>query len=70
MTTTSEIDQLKAAHRATWASGDYHAVAEAFVRDAGLTAVARPASSPVRRCSTSPPAPGTRRSPPRSRARA
>ena len=40
MTTTDEIDQLKAAHRATWASGDYHAVAEAFVRDAGLTAVA------------------------------
>jgi SAM-dependent methyltransferase len=41
MTMTVEIEQLKASHRATWASGDYAAVAEAFVRDIGLRAVAK-----------------------------
>jgi SAM-dependent methyltransferase len=45
-TITPEIEQLKAAHRATWASGDYAAVAEAFVRDVGLTAVAKAAVEP------------------------
>lgn len=46
MTMTVEIQELKAAHRATWASGDYAAVAEAFVRDVGLTAVAKAAIAP------------------------
>jgi SAM-dependent methyltransferase len=46
MTTTLEIEELKAAHRAAWASGDYAAVAEAFVRDVGLTAVAKAAIAP------------------------
>jgi SAM-dependent methyltransferase len=41
MTMTVELEQLKLAHRATWASGNYAAVAEAFVRDVGLTAVAK-----------------------------
>ena len=40
MTATLEIRELKAAHRTTWASGDYGAVAEAFVQDVGATAVA------------------------------
>jgi SAM-dependent methyltransferase len=40
MTATLEIRELKVAHRATWASGDYGAVAEAFVQDVGATAVA------------------------------
>jgi SAM-dependent methyltransferase len=46
MTMTVEIEQLKAAHRATWASGDYTAVADAFVRDVGATAVAAAAPAP------------------------
>jgi SAM-dependent methyltransferase len=45
-TATAEIVQLKAAHRAAWASGDYPAVAEAFVRDIGRVAVARAALEP------------------------
>ena len=40
MTMTVEMEQLKAAHRATWASGDYAAVADAFVLGVGQTAVA------------------------------
>jgi SAM-dependent methyltransferase len=46
MTMTLELEQLKAAHRATWASGDYAAVAQAFVSDVGLTAVAKAAVEP------------------------
>jgi SAM-dependent methyltransferase len=46
MTMTIEIEQLKASHRATWASGDYAAVAEAFVLDVGRTAVAAAALAP------------------------
>ena len=46
MTMTVEIQQLKAAHRATWASGDYAAVADAFVLDVGATAVARAGLEP------------------------
>jgi SAM-dependent methyltransferase len=46
MTLTVEINQLKAAHRATWASGDYAAVADAFVSDVGETAVAAAALAP------------------------
>jgi SAM-dependent methyltransferase len=41
-----EIDELKAAHRATWASGDYAAVADAFVRDVGRAAVANATIEP------------------------
>jgi SAM-dependent methyltransferase len=40
MTITAELAQLKAAHRATWAAGDYAAVADAFVSDVGAAAVA------------------------------
>jgi SAM-dependent methyltransferase len=43
MTVTIEIEELKAAQRATWASGDYAAVAEAFVSDVGRAAVAKAA---------------------------
>ena len=39
-TLTVELEQLKLAHRATWASGDYPAVAAAFVQEVGLTTVA------------------------------
>ena len=46
MTITAELEQLKAAHRVTWASGDYDAVAQAFVRDVGATAVAAAAIAP------------------------
>jgi SAM-dependent methyltransferase len=45
-TMTSDIERLKAAHRATWASGDYAAVADAFVLDVGATAVERAAIEP------------------------
>jgi len=41
MTMTLEIQELKAKHRATWASGDYAAVADAFVLAIGETAVAK-----------------------------
>jgi SAM-dependent methyltransferase len=39
MTTTSAIDQLKAAHRATWDSGDYTDVADRFVIPVGRAAL-------------------------------
>jgi SAM-dependent methyltransferase len=45
-TMTVEMEQLKAAHRATWASGDYAAVADAFVLGVGQTAVARAGLAP------------------------
>ena len=45
-TATAEIVQLKAAHRVAWASGDYPAVAEAFVRDVGLATVRAAALEP------------------------
>ena len=40
-TTTTELDQLKEAHRATWNSGDYAAVADRFVTPLGATALAQ-----------------------------
>jgi SAM-dependent methyltransferase len=43
---TIEIEELKAAHRATWASGDYAAVADAFVGEVGRAAVALAAIAP------------------------
>ncbi len=46
MTITAELEQLKAAHRVTWAAGDYDAVAQAFVREVGATAVAAAAITP------------------------
>jgi SAM-dependent methyltransferase len=45
-TITPEMTQLKAAHRATWASGDYAAVADAFVLEVGETAVAKARPQP------------------------
>ena len=39
MTTTTAIDQLKAAHRATWDSGDYTDVADRFVLPLGQAAL-------------------------------
>jgi SAM-dependent methyltransferase len=39
MTTTTPIDQLKAAHRATWDSGDYTDVADRFVIPLGQAAL-------------------------------
>jgi SAM-dependent methyltransferase len=39
MTTTTAIDQLKAAHRATWDSGDYTDVADRFVIPVGQAAL-------------------------------
>lgn len=39
MTTITEIDQLKAAHRATWDSGDYTDVADRFVIPLGRAAL-------------------------------
>jgi SAM-dependent methyltransferase len=38
--TPVEITQLKAAHRATWASGNYTAIADAYVIPVGRTALA------------------------------
>ena len=71
MSTATELEQLKAAHRVTWASGDYAAVAEAFVargrrhgRRRGRHRAGRATSS------TSPPAPATPRSRPPRPARA
>jgi SAM-dependent methyltransferase len=37
---TSEITQLKVAHRATWAAGDYTAIADAYVGPVARTALA------------------------------
>jgi SAM-dependent methyltransferase len=45
-TMTPEIAALKAAHQATWAAGDYAAVADAFVLDVGRTAVANAGLGP------------------------
>ena len=39
-TTTTEIDRLKAAHRATWDSGDYASVAQTLVLEVAEAAVA------------------------------
>lgn len=39
--TTTEMEQLKAAHRATWDSGDYSAVAERYVTPVGRVALDR-----------------------------
>jgi SAM-dependent methyltransferase len=39
MTTTTAIDELKAAHRATWDSGDYTDVADRFVIPVGQAAL-------------------------------
>ena len=39
-TITPEMEALKAAHKVTWDSGDYAAVADAFVLEVGETAVA------------------------------
>ena len=41
MTTTTRIDELKAAHRATWDSGDYTDVADRFVIPLGTQRTTR-----------------------------
>jgi SAM-dependent methyltransferase len=46
MTTTTAIDQLKAAHRATWDSGDYTDVADRFVVPVGNAALEAAAIAP------------------------
>ena len=73
MTSTAPTDQLdpdldrqlKARHRAMWASGDYPLVARTVIPDLGAVLVE---ASGVREgtdaCSTWPPAPGTPRFPP------
>ena len=66
MTTTTGIEQLKAAHRATWDSGDYAPVAETLVLEVADAAVAAAGPRPARRSSTSPPDRATPRSRPRS----
>ena len=68
MTTTTSADlELKARHRAMWASGDYPSMVETFLAAARARGSSRPAASRrASACSTSPPAPATRRSrPPR-----
>ena len=45
MTITAELEQLKAAHRVTWASGNYDAVAQAFVRESAPPPSPRPPSA-------------------------
>ena len=64
MSATVEMDQLKAAHRATWDSGNYASVAQTQVLEVGETTAAAAGVQPGRRCSTWPPARATRRSPP------
>jgi SAM-dependent methyltransferase len=46
MTTATAIDQLKAAHRATWDSGDYADVADRFVTALGRSALERAELAP------------------------
>ena len=59
--------ELKARHRALWASGDYPAVAAELIPTLGPELVAAAGSAPASACSTSAPAPGTRPSRPRPR---
>ena len=40
MSTTTDLGPLKAVHRTTWASGDYTAVADAYVGEVAATALA------------------------------
>lgn len=46
MTATLEIQELKVAHRLTWAAGNYAAVADAFVLEVGEVAVEKAAIAP------------------------
>ena len=46
MTTATKIDELKAAHRATWDSGDYANVADRYVVPVGAAAIARAGDLP------------------------
>lgn len=46
LTATPEIVQLKAGHRATWAAGDYTAIADAYVIPVAQTALAAAAVQP------------------------
>ena len=49
MTMTNEMAELKAAHKVTWDSGDYAAIADAFVLEVGETAVAKATLGPGRK---------------------
>ena len=63
--------ELKAKHRAMWASGDYPLMVETFLLPLGPRLVDAAGHRRRRRaCSTSPPAPATRRSRRRRAARA
>jgi hypothetical protein len=62
--------ELKARHRKMWASGDYPSMVETFLLPLGPRLVEACAIVPACTCSTSAPAPATRRSPPPSAARA
>ena len=62
--------ELKARHRAMWASGDYPQMVDTFLLPLGPRLVdALPHRRRARACSTSPPAPATPRSPPPRAAR-
>ena len=62
--------ELKARHRAMWASGDYPSMVETFLLPLGPRLVEAAASSAACASSTSLPAPATPRSRRRSAARA
>ena len=49
ITITNEMAELKAAHKVTWDSGDYTAVADAFVLEVGETAVEKATLGPGRK---------------------
>jgi SAM-dependent methyltransferase len=48
ITITNEMAELKAAHKVTWDSGNYAAIADAFVLEVGETAVAKATLGPGR----------------------
>ena len=60
--------QIKAKHRAMWASGDYPSMVETFLLPLGPRLVEAAGIAAGHRCSTSPPAPATPRSTPPSAA--
>ncbi len=63
--TTVDLDrELKAKHRALWASGDYPAVAAELIPSLGPELVRASACAPATVCSTWPRARGTRPSRP------
>ena len=69
MSSGTEDSELKARHRAMWASGDYPSMVETFLLPLGPRLVEACGIGPGCASSTSPPVPATRRSPRRSAAR-